>query len=104
MFDTLLLIDDTPDAIAQRGAPSLRGRPASRREAPPNLFAAPASCRRASSRLRAFGESENAHAMLSPMTTTAREFTDRLATLLRREHEAMADFLGASSNLGNVLD
>jgi 5-methylcytosine-specific restriction endonuclease McrA len=33
--------------------------------------------------------------MLSPMTTTAREFTHRLATLLRREHEAMADFLVA---------
>jgi hypothetical protein len=33
--------------------------------------------------------------MLSSMTTTAREFTDRLVTLLRREHEALADFLVA---------
>jgi hypothetical protein len=36
--------------------------------------------------------------------TTAREDTTRLAALLRREHDALAEFLCASSDMGNVLD
>jgi hypothetical protein len=35
--------------------------------------------------------------------TNARELTARLADLLRREHAAMADFLCASSDMGDVL-
>jgi hypothetical protein len=44
--------------------------------------------------MRAFGERRKSHAMLAGMTT-ARELSRHLATLLRREHEAMADFLVA---------
>jgi hypothetical protein len=34
----------------------------------------------------------------------ARDLTTHLASLLRDERSAMADFLGASSNLGDVLE
>jgi hypothetical protein len=36
--------------------------------------------------------------------TIACDLSARLADLLRREHDAMADFLGASSEMGDVLD
>src|SRR5512138_1674750 len=42
--------------------------------------------------MRAFGEAAKTSAILRAMTN-AREFTARLADLLRREHHAMADFL-----------
>jgi hypothetical protein len=35
---------------------------------------------------------------------TARDLADRLASLLRREQGALADFLCASSGMGDVLD
>jgi hypothetical protein len=35
---------------------------------------------------------------------TAREFTTRLTELLGSERRVMAEFLGASSNLGDVLE
>jgi hypothetical protein len=36
--------------------------------------------------------------------SNARELTKHLAALLRNEQGAMAEFLGASSNLGDVLE
>jgi len=89
---------------------NLAGNPLPQRRQPVRAYegassplASPAFRSRSSEPLRAFGEGPKTHATLTVMNDT-RDLTKRLAELLRREHGALADFLGASSNLGDVLD